>query len=508
MRTFGLILAATVVAAVNAAGIKHDSDGNIVVSPSKGTTIFMDASVEGGATSIQMMSAKIMQVDDARAELSATVTQQLADAKVETAQSVADMQTEMATQAQEVTDQLAETREQVDEDLSAAVETSKNYADNAIENTVTPALAKVASDLVALEEKIKKDIDEDIKTTLDKYEKVLMGTSTLTPAANCEAIRSAQSGAQVDGAYYVVSKYQSAAVKVWCANVGGKFISLGGDCKSKATACASCSSNYFNNPGRFLWVDPDANADDTGNSKSTDCEPALMVKLVTTDNHIAEYESKFWTSTDLMKPELAVDGKWQTATDDIKGPGYLTAIGKVIEIVASVKNKEVGRAIYNVKAKYQDKSLKWLLADQGTSNLQFADRDNGKSAKNRPMYSKHMYRRGGNRGQRPYDMFLDTTGHLVAKQRNYGGSQNSWSRLSTTDRSGWTGCHVYTGIGGDHYCNGWRIQYEASPIVGYCSTYNRYGSNHKNSKGGPTPNSNCGGAKRQTDVEFAILKKK
>ena len=96
MRTFGLILAATVVAAVNAAGIKvspslplffsshplfvkflervrlaqsqatpyfllfsnyslrlttvyllrasllqHDSDGNIVVSPSKGTTIFM-----------------------------------------------------------------------------------------------------------------------------------------------------------------------------------------------------------------------------------------------------------------------------------------------------------------------------------------------------------------------------------------------------------------------------------------------------------------------------------
>ena len=134
--------------------------------------------MEGGATSIQMMSAKIVQVDDARAELSATVTQQLADAKVETAQSVADMQTEMATQAQEVTDQLAETREQVDEDLSAAVETSKNYADNAIENTVTPALAKVASDLVALEEKIKKDIDEDIKTTLDKYEKVLMGTST------------------------------------------------------------------------------------------------------------------------------------------------------------------------------------------------------------------------------------------------------------------------------------------------------------------------------------------
>ena len=139
--------------------------------------IIRDASVEGGATSIQMMSAKIVQVDDARAELSATVTQQLADAKVETAQSVADMQTEMATQAQEVTDQLAETREQVNEDLSAAVETSKNYADNAIENTVTPALTKVASDLIALETKIKKDIDEDIKTTLDKYEKVLMGTS-------------------------------------------------------------------------------------------------------------------------------------------------------------------------------------------------------------------------------------------------------------------------------------------------------------------------------------------
>ena len=176
-----------------------------------------DASVEGGSTSIQMMSAKFGQADVARAELSATVTQQLADAEDKTASTIADIQTEMATQAQEVTDQLVETREQVDADLAdaedktastiadiqtematqaqevtdqlvetreqvdadlaAAVETSKNYADNAIENTVTPALTKVASDLVALETKIKKDIDEDIKTTLTIYENILVGTA-------------------------------------------------------------------------------------------------------------------------------------------------------------------------------------------------------------------------------------------------------------------------------------------------------------------------------------------
>merc|ERR1712166_1177734 len=53
------------------------------------------------------------------------------------------------------------------------------------------------------------------------------------------------------------------------------------------------------------------------------------------------------------------------------------------------------------------------MGDQGKSNLIFATKDNGKSAKGRPIYTKYMYQRGGNWGQRPYDMFLDTTGSLV-----------------------------------------------------------------------------------------------
>jgi len=240
MRTFGLILAAAAVAAVNGAGIKHDDGGNIVITPSDGTTIFMDASVEGGSTSIQMMSAKFGQADVARAELSATVTQQLADAEDKTASTIADIQTEMATQAQEVTDQLVETREQVDADLAAAVETSKNYADNAIENTVTPALTKVASDLVALETKIKKDIDEDIKTTLTIYENILVGTADSLPAANCAAIRATRSGSP-DGAYFI--KINNKGVQVWCAREGNTMKSLGGDGSSADSSGTSCFSN-------------------------------------------------------------------------------------------------------------------------------------------------------------------------------------------------------------------------------------------------------------------------
>jgi hypothetical protein len=207
-----------------------------------------------------------------------------------------------------------------------------------------------------------------------------------------------------------------------------------------------------------------------------------------------------------MAADKAGDADWKGHRGDIKASGYYTAIGSKIQIIALDGSKEIGKAVYNIRSQYRSKSLKWLLHDQGSSNLNFATKDNGASTSGRPIYSKYMYQRGGNWGQRPYDMFLDTTGNLIARQRNYGGSQNSWSRLSSSDRSGWKGCHVYTGIGGDHYCNGWRIQYEASPIVGYCSTYNRYGKNHKNNKGGPTPNTHCGGAKRQSNIDFAILK--
>jgi len=505
MRTLSLILAATAVAACNAAGIRHDNDGNIVVEPSDGTTIFMDASLEGGKTTIKQISAKFDLADEARAALTQNVADSIAAAERNLDDTVEGIRSDMDQKGSEIDDQLAATTNTLTKNLADGLTNTKAYADNKIDSVVTPAVNKIAQDLTALETKIKQDIDNDIKKELESIKKGLVGTNSAMPAADCAAINVARPGS-MDGIYYIDSKYQSAAVRVWCATVSGKFVSRGGDCKSKAAACASCQDNHFENSAEKRWIDPDANANDPGNAKEENCEPDLMLKLVTTDSNIAEWDSSFWSSSSKMAADKAGDADWKGHKGDIKASGYYTAIGSKIQIIALSGSTEIGKAVYNIRSQYRSKSLKWLLHDQGSSNLNFATKDNGASTSGRPIYSKYMYQRGGNWGQRPYDMFLDTTGNLIARQRNYGGSQNSWSRLSSSDRSGWKGCHVYTGIGGDHYCNGWRIQYEASPIIGYCSTYNRYGKNHKNNKGGPTPNSHCGGNKRQSDIDFAILK--
>jgi hypothetical protein len=131
------------------------------------------------------------------------------------------------------------------------------------------------------------------------------------------------------------------------------------------------------------------------------------------------------------------------------------------------------------------------------------------SSGDQPIYSNYMDQRGGNRGQKPYDMFVDTTGDLMSRRRNYGSSQDSWNRLSTSDKSGDSGGHVYGGFGGDHYQSGWRIQFEAAPISGYCSSYNFYGKKNggwRSYRGGATPYHNCGGPKRRSDIHFAIRK--
>jgi hypothetical protein len=366
--------------------------------------------------------------------------------------------------------------------------------------------------LTALETKIKQDIDNDIKKQLEeikaeslKVKKLLVGTNGALPAADCAAIKIARPNSE-DGIYFIESKYQSAPIMVWCATVGGKFVNLGGDCKSKATACASCMNNWFSTSDESRWIDPDSDANDPGNSKKITCEANLMIKLVTTDSNTADWDNGFWSSGSRKSKDKAGASKWKAHRGDIKGDGYYSAIGKSIEIIALKGTEEIGKAVYNIKSQYQKRSLKWLIHEQGSSNLVFASKDVSKSTSGKPIFSNHMKQRGGNHGQSPFDMFIDTDADLVAKQRNYGGSHDSWSRLSTTDRSGWKGCHVYTGIGGRHRCHSWRIAFESSPIVGYCHTYNRYGSNNRY-VGGHSPLHHCGGDKRQSNIDFAILKR-
>jgi len=372
------------------------------------------------------------------------------------------------------------------------------------------ALAAAVTNFEELSDELKKDVDEtnavlkadlaELKASVGKLTKGFLGFNEATPADNCAAIKEARPQS-VDGAHWIVSALdKTKAVRVWCKNINSVYTNMGGDASSKMSAATACDGNPLSleNPLSKRWVDPDATADDPSNAKLEQCETRLMIKLCTTDSDVRDWDSKFWTTQQLVNEADANEDTWAKAQNDIKAASYLTEIGETIEIVGLINGVQIGRAVYNIKSEFRKRSLQYLVT-HGGPNMVIGSRDNRRSASNRPIFNRYMKKAG----VAPYDMFLDTTGDLMVRQRNYGESQNSWTRLSTTDRSVTSGCHRYSGIGGDHYCGGWRLQFEAMPIVSYCYANNRYGNNHKNSKGGST--ATCGSG-RQTNVDFAILK--
>merc|ERR1711935_373210 len=155
----------------------HNDAGDIVIAPSDGTTVFIDASAEGGKTSIQEIGAKFVAADEALTEALSTVATDLANAKDEAGVAIEDLKESVSKSLGDAEDELAKTVSSLNAALGAAVTEAKGYADKAIKNTVTPALVKVADDLAALEIKIKKDIDEGIKKDLEIYKNILVGTA-------------------------------------------------------------------------------------------------------------------------------------------------------------------------------------------------------------------------------------------------------------------------------------------------------------------------------------------
>ena len=339
----------------------------------------------------------------------------------------------------------------------------------------TVALAAATSDFQDLSNELKKEVEETnallkadldtIKGTVGKLEKGFLGFNEATPGASCKAIKEARPQS-VDGAHWVISSVDtSKAVRVWCKNVKDAYVNMGGDGSNKANAASDCDSNplAIASPSSKRWVDPDDDADDVKNAALQQCETRLMIKLVTSDSDTRDWDSKFWTTESLINENDANDDLWKKAENDIKAQSYTTAIGETIEIVALIKGIAIGRAVYTIKPEFRKRSLQYLVT-HGGANMVIGARDNRRSNTNKPYFARYAKKGGVS----SYDMFIDTAGDLMVRQRNYGGSINSWTRLSTTDRSVTSGCHRYSGIGGDHYCNGWRLQYEAMPITSYC----------------------------------------
>ena len=411
-----------------------------------------------------------------------------------------DVDKRLNAQKQTLDEEIAKINSNVEDKLTTAATETDQKIDTvqaSISTEVKPQIDAVTAELKALESKISDNVDSKLVAVT----KAVMGLSPVVPAPSCGAIIAARPDS-LDGKYYLDSRYQSAPVKVDCIKVGSTFVSMGGDCSSKATACTAANSGgnicRAGEPTK-RWIDGDANADDTGNAKEQPCQLGLVMKMCTTDGKKQTFDAKFWSDTSLLSADKVKS--FTTHKGDIKTNNYLVAMGKRLEIRAYKGSKKLGSAFYDVLPEYQQKSLKFILHDNNQDNVMFAKRDNTASASNKPIYGKEMKQQGGNAGQKPYDMFLDTKGDLVARHKDYYGA-TSHTRLSTTDYSGGRRCHVYAGIGGKHNCGGWKIEFEAAPIIGYCSTYNKYGTDH-----GPNqrPHSCRGRGFKQSNIDFVIL---
>jgi len=129
----------------------------------------------------------------------------------------------------------------------------------------------VKKQISALQTKITKDIDEGLKKQLTAVQNGLMGVSAAFAASSCQTIKDKQPSAQ-EGPYWITSRVDKKAVIVWCANVGSKFYSLGGDGSTKGQAASSCFSQPLitGNP-KGNWIDPNVNAEDPSNAVQINC---------------------------------------------------------------------------------------------------------------------------------------------------------------------------------------------------------------------------------------------
>lgn len=150
-----------------------------------------------------------------------------------------------------------------------ALAAASKAADATLTAKVNAVVAKVGDDL---QETIKDLSTATAKAqeTADLVTNALYGSLLQFPAENCGKIKETTKSA-VGGVYFL--KVEKEIFQVVCANVKDKFISLGGNGKTKASAAAGCNGNNLvqaNNDAE-KWIDPDADAENTENAKKVGC---------------------------------------------------------------------------------------------------------------------------------------------------------------------------------------------------------------------------------------------
>jgi len=175
-------------------------------------------------------------------------------------------------QKQTLDDEIATITADVEDKLTtAATETDQKIAETdkkigTVQGDLKTGLEAVTASITTV---VKPQIDE-VKEIVGDILKALLGSNSAMAADNCAAIKSA---APLSSDNYYWIKNQGAVVKVFCKVVSGNFVSMGGDGTSKASAAAGCEGHALveNNDAVSKWVDPDANAENTGNAVQKRC---------------------------------------------------------------------------------------------------------------------------------------------------------------------------------------------------------------------------------------------
>jgi len=237
--------------------------------------------------------------------------------------------------------------------------------------------------------------------------------------------------------------------------------------------------------------------------------PNVMVKLATTRGGKVRscHDTNFWEAkSGEVNGAAGKTSGYTSYGNDIKTKSYYVPVGKRLDIEFYQGSSRKALASYDIASAYQGVSLRDLVSDSkydqkviGKKNTQ---RSNGR------FYGSLINGNDGNCRPRKGDGFVDQNYDLRVRMRNEFNSQDSWDRIGFA-YNGCKGGHIYGGIGGTHKHGWWTIAYEAMPIVGYCNTWNGYGSdNHgiHHPRGGGHPYRHCGGWKRRYNVDVVITR--
>lgn len=211
----------------------------------------------------------------------------------------------------------------------------------------------------------------------------LHGSLAATPAASCEEIKK-KTGSGKDGIYYL--KKGSEVFAVFCKVVANTFVSMGGDGKTQASAARGCGGNslVLANLAGDRWIDPDANAEDTGNAKKTNCfggesYPAEtcghLVKLGVKKS--GEYWVKYGGKGKKVWCDVTTDGGGWLLVSTQKPDGYFRNSRSIKNYVPGGKyagsNPENARYPHSYIKQIASKGEYQVMVEENTGN----DRKNG-----------------------------------------------------------------------------------------------------------------------------------